>query len=215
MRIVRLEPPKGRWAHQRVTLEDGTKLQVRPDDVAALDVVEGDLVDESVLEVLRLRDAVTGARAFAARLLAIRPRSRHELLFRLEARHVPPAAVTELLAEFERDGLIDDARFARSWIDSRMAHRPSGAVRLRAELRRKGVDRHTIEDALKSRLGAGEEAAHALSVARALARRYRPLDHKTAYRRLAGALERRGFSTHVIVDTLAQVLGAPSDPVNA
>ncbi|MGH2349541.1 MAG: regulatory protein RecX, partial [bacterium] len=143
--------------------------------------------------------------------LAIRPRSRHEMLTRLQMRRVPVPAAGQILDELERDGLLDDARFARMWIDSRAAHRPSGAVRLRAELRGKGIDRRVIDDALKERLDPEGESTLALAVARALARRYQTADRKTAYRRLAGALERRGFSTHVIVSTLAQVLGTSPD----
>ncbi|HEY3247654.1 MAG TPA: regulatory protein RecX [bacterium] len=215
MRIVRLEPPKGRWGHQRLTLDDGTKLHVRPEDVTTLGLEDGGDVSEDLLLTLQLRDAVAGGKTFAHRLLTIRPRSRHEVLTRLQLRRVPSPAIAEILAELERDGLLDDARFARMWVDSRTAHRPSGAVRLRAELRRKGVDRRTIDEALSARLAPADESALALSVARAIARRYRTLDRQTATRRLAGALERRGFSTHVILETLAAVLGTPADSVNA
>ncbi len=214
MRIVRLEPPKGRWGHQRVTLDDGTKLRVRPEDVAALAVAEGDEVSEDQIRTLQARDATAGARTFAHRLLTIRPRSRYELLTRLQHRRIPVSAIDEIVTEFERDGLLDDARFARMWVDSRTAQRPKGAVALRAELRRKGVDRRTIDEVLKERLAPAEESTLALTVARAMARRYRALDRQTATRRLAGALERRGFSTHVIIETLAQVLGVAADAVD-
>jgi len=211
VRIARLDPPKGRWGDQRVTFADGTRLRVRPADLAALGLAAGDDVGDDALESLRLQDAIAGARAFAHRLLTIRPRSRHEMQTRLQMRRVPPSVTSHILDELERDGLLDDARFARLWIDGRVAHRPAGAVRLRAELRRKGVDRRVIDDAVKDRLDPEGEAALALAAARALARRYQNADRKTAYRRLAAALERRGFATHVIVSTLAQVLGIAPD----
>jgi regulatory protein len=211
VRIVRLDPPRGRWGYQRVVFADGTRLRVYPADLTALGLAEGDDAGEDALQSLRLQDMLAGARAFAHRLLAIRPRSRHELLTRLQMRRVPAPAVSEILDELERDGLLDDARFARLWIDSRVAYHPSGAVRLRAELRRKGVDRRVIDEVLKERLDPEGESTLALAVARTLVGRYRTADRKTAYRRLAGALERRGFSTHVIVSTLAQVLGTSPD----
>jgi regulatory protein len=211
VRIVRLDPPRGRWGDQRVTFADGTRLRVRSADIAALGLAEGDEVGDDALATLRLQDAIAGARVFAYRLLAIRPRSRHEMLTRLQMRRVPPSATGQLLDELERDGLLDDARFARLWIDGRVAHRPAGAVRLRAELRRKGIDRRVIDDAVNDRLDPEDEAALALAAARTLARRYQTADRKTAYRRLAAALERRGFSTHVIISTLAQILGTPPD----
>lgn len=211
MRIARLEPPRGRWSHQRVVFADGTRLRVNPAALAALGLAAGDEIDAETVQALRLQDTIAGARLYAQRLLAVRPRSRHELLTRLRLRRVPPAVCETILEELEHDGLLDDARFARLWLESRLAHRPSGAVRLRAELRQKGVDRAVIDGVIAARLQPADETALALRVARGLARRYRSADRKTAFRRLAGALERRGFSTAAIVQTLSHVLGTAPD----
>lgn len=211
MRIVRLDPPRGRWGHQRVVFDDGTRLRVDAAAVNRLGLAAGDEIDDASVRTLREQNTITDARLRAQRLLAVRPRSRRELLTRLRRHQVPPQICDAILDELQRDGLLDDARFARLWVDSRCAHRPSGAVRLRAELRQKGVDRAIIEAAIRERMPPADEAAAALSVARDLVHRYRSTDRKTAYRRLAGVLERRGFSTPVIVRSLNQVLGTPPD----
>lgn len=208
MRIVRLEPPRGRWGYQRVVFADGTRLRVGGDSPAVLGLAAGDEIDDATLDALRAQDTLAGARLAAQRLLAVRPRSRHELVTRLRLRRVPPEVIATIVDELEGEGLLDDARFARAWIDGRLAHRPSGAVRLRAELRQKGVDRAVIDDVIATRLIPADEAALAREVARALVGRYRSVDRKTAFRRLAGALARRGFSTSVISQTLAEVFGA-------
>lgn len=206
-----MDPPRGRWGHQRVVFDDGTRLRVDPAVVDTLGLAADVEIDDAAVQTLRRHNTIADARLRAQRLLAVRPRSRSELLTRLRRHQVPPDVCNAIADELERDGLLDDARFARIWVDSRLAHRPSGAVRLRAELRQKGVDRAVIDAAIAARLQPGDEAAAALSVAQGLVRRYRTADRKTAFRRLAGVLERRGFSTSVIVQTLTQVLGLPED----
>src|SRR5215212_4451817 len=55
----------------------------------------------------------------------------------LEARPRSIAEVRARLAELE---LLDDAAFARYWVENRQAYRPRGVGALRDELRRKGID---------------------------------------------------------------------------
>lgn len=154
-------------------------------------------------------DAAARGTEIAFRLLAVRLRSRNELADRLRRRGIPSETIEELLAELVRRGVIDDARFAGAWVRGRLTLQPSGAVRLRQELRRKGVSREIIDQAVSSALSErGEsELALALSVARNRAPRYRGLSHEAAYRRLGALLQRRGFPAGVIAKVLRSVVG--------
>ena len=77
---------------------------------------------------------------------------------------------------------------------------------LRRELQAKGVDRDQIDAALDA-VAFGDE----LTVARELARRRHvtiaELPYPVRYRRLAGALSRRGFGTEIVTQVLREVLG--------
>ena len=72
-------------------------------------------------------------------LLARREHSRLELERKLEARGLESGAVAQALDELECDGLLDDGRFAESFVAAR-ARKGQGPVRIRAELRERGVD---------------------------------------------------------------------------
>jgi len=112
--------------------------------------------------------------------------------------------VNELLAELSRRGLIDDTKFAQAWVRGRQALRPSGAVRLRYELTRKGVSREIIDRAIAAVME--EQGNSELELAQAVARvrgdRYRGLPREVAGRRLGTYLQRRGFSADVIAKVL-------------
>jgi len=130
------------------------------------------------------------------RLLAVRPRTRAELAGAMRRRGMPDAAATAVLARFAEVGLIDDAAFARAWVESRHHGRGLGRRALSAELERRGVASQDIGAAV-SALDPDEELATARRlVAKQLpASRGKPLPARM--RRLVGLLARRGYPAPV------------------
>jgi regulatory protein len=133
------------------------------------------------------------ARTILLDQLTGRSRSRRELADKLRQRRVPDEVATRLLDRFTEVGLIDDAAFARQWVESRQAGRGLARRALADELRRRGVDAEVVREAVDEVDAADEEAA-----ARALVRKKLPslrrVDRATATRRLAGMLGRKGYS---------------------
>ncbi|CAN5352703.1 recombination regulator RecX [soil metagenome] len=80
-------------------------------------------------------------------LLARREHSLVELRKKLLARGFEPSVVNVSLRSLESDGLVSDARFAESFVRSRIA-RGQGPVRIRLALRERGVPEDDIEDQL-------------------------------------------------------------------
>lgn len=123
-------------------------------------------------------------------------RSRKELSDKLASRDVPDDVATRLLDRFEEVGLVDDAAFARSWVDSRQRTRGLARKALAQELRRKGVDDELVREVLDEVDPADEEAAARELVRRKL-RSVAGLDEATATRRLVGMLARKGYSAQM------------------
>ncbi|GAB2753315.1 regulatory protein RecX [Nocardioides pakistanensis] len=118
-------------------------------------------------------------------------RSRAELATKLAKRRVPEHVAQRLLDRFEEVGLIDDAAFARLWVESRGPGRGLGRRALAQELRRKGIDDETARAALDQVEPDDEEEAARALVRRKL-RTLRNVDRATATRRLTGMLVRKG-----------------------
>ena len=85
-----------------------------------------------------LLDALTG-----------QARSRKELADKLAKQDVPDELATELLDRFTEVGLIDDAAYARQWVESRHRSRGLAPRALAQELRRKGVGDEETKAALE------------------------------------------------------------------
>ncbi len=135
----------------------------------------------------------------------MRARSRKELAQDLARRDVPADAAAQVLDRFTEVGLVDDAAFAAEWVESRGGR--SGAVRLRQELRQKGIADELISEAIEARDdGADLEAARALA-AKKIATMGR-LEPAVKERRLSAQLARRGFSSAVIRRVMHEALNA-------
>ena len=132
----------------------------------------------------------------AYRLLTVRARTRHEIAAALDGLGLKPSICREIVEELEELGLIDDERFAREYIQTRMDVKQLGPHRLRYLLSKLGVKMPVIEAALAELFDdeVQEELAWRL-VDRKLARQN--LDEK-AVRRLRGLLQRKGFDYEVV-----------------
>lgn len=89
--------------------------------------------------------------AAGARFLEARPRSADEVRRRLREAGYRPDLVEGTVVRLTELGYLDDAAFARAWVESRDRARPRGARALRDELRRLGVAAADIEAALAAR----------------------------------------------------------------
>lgn len=146
--------------------------------------------------------------------LADRSRSRAELAEALAKKHVPSGVAESLLDRFERAGLVDDAAFARDWVEGRQRARGLASSVLRMELRRKGVEEELIDAALVD-VDPDEErqAAHRL-VQRKL-RSVQGLDPSVQVRRLTGMLARKGYAPQVAFDVVREELEAETVPLES
>jgi regulatory protein len=114
-----------------------------------------------------------------------------------------------VVADLTSRGYLDDAAFARRWVETR-APRGYGVGRLRAELRARGVAPPLIEAALGTlEPGADRERA------RALARRRLPALRRAhpgrAARRLSDYLLRRGYPARMVAGVVREVFGDALD----
>lgn len=150
-------------------------------------------------------DAESVARTIALRKLTTRAYTRHELDQALQAKNVPASVREAVLDRLHEVGLIDDAAFAMDWVTSRQRRRHQSRRALSRELEAKGVERSDIARALDS-----VDPAAEFTSARDVVERKRVavsgLARDVQYRRLAGALSRRGFDAAVIARVLADVL---------
>jgi len=133
------------------------------------------------------------ARQICLRLLTAAPRTRAQLATALSRRGVPQDAAEAVLARFTEVRLIDDAMFARAWVDSRHHSRGLAGRALGAELRQRGVGQDDIRAAL-SELDPDRELATARELIERRLAGTAGMATPARMRRLVGVLARKGYS---------------------
>jgi len=126
-------------------------------------------------------------------LLRQRPRSVYEIRNRLKLKGYAGSLIEDIVASLERAGELDDERFARLWVESRMHMNPAGDVVLKHELKRNGVSDKIIDAVLIEKAEKYDEYEVALDMARDRFERFKKLDRQKAMKRVYDFLLRRGF----------------------
>ena len=96
----------------------------------------GEYLDDDAIARLQTQDERQKAYDRALRFLSFRPRSQAEVRRNLLAAGLDAELVEATLARLAAQGYLDDAEFARFWVENRQQFRPKGSVALRGELRR-------------------------------------------------------------------------------
>ena len=146
------------------------------------------------------------AKNSAFRLLRARPRSERELSERLSQKGYDEGLIASVVEDLKKRLLLDDRKFARFWVDSRMHMNPVGDVVLRHELKEKGVRDEFVEEALAQRESGRDELATARAMAVERFARLKKVDRRKATKRLYDFLMRRGFKYDVVRAVIEEVI---------
>jgi regulatory protein len=208
-RVTALRPTKRDPDRIAVDLNGSFAFALPATLVADERIDVGEMLDGDRVSSLLAADEASRATEAALVFLGYRPRSEKEVRDRLRRGGYEQDAIEHAIARLHEWRYLDDADFARRWVENRTAHRPRGKRLLQQELRHKGIDgeiaRDAIDDAELDETGAAE----------ALARRRLPSyagDEPAAIRRRLGAyLARRGYGYDVIRVALDRALGEADD----
>ena len=130
---------------------------------------------------------------------------------------VPAEAADAILARFTDVGLVDDAAFARAWVESRHYSRGLSRRSLSAELRRHGVQNEEIRAAVDE-LDPEQEVATARQLVERKLASTRGRPPETRARQAAGMLARKGYPPGLAFRLIREALqreGAELDEMDA
>jgi regulatory protein len=140
----------------------------------------------------------------AGRFLEARARSVVEVRRRLRSAGYQAELIEGAIARLTELGMLDDATFARAWVESRDRARPRGERALRQELSVKGIDRAVLDEVLANRradqpsdAGDVDEAAAERLLARNARTLERVADPRARRQRAYAFLARNGFDPGV------------------
>jgi regulatory protein len=214
-RITALEPDPRRPEAVRVEIE-GIRFGAVPRELIATErLAVGREIDPGLQDRLGAAADVEAAYHTALRALEIRSFARGDLARRLLRKGHPRPAVEAALERIHRLGLLDDAAYARNYVQTRAA-KGRGPSRLTRDLLSMGVERSLIDRALDAEWPEGSDrSAVPLALARKRAGQLGGLPRQTRRRRVVAYLARRGFVGREISDMVEKVVGSRESGVNS
>ncbi len=174
--------------------------------IAAHGLRVGQSLSDVEIASLKAQDEVERAKNKAIQLIANRPRSSAEIRRHLIKKGYDETVADEVVTRLTRVHLLDDAEFARYWVDQRETFKPRSQIALRQELMQKGVERSVIDAALEE----VDEDAAARRLANKQAHRWEHLPEDEFRQKLMRYLQRRGFSYSIIKTTTEETWDAIS-----
>lgn len=138
----------------------------------------------------------------ALRFIGYRPRTTAEIVSRLAEKGFAEIVIQETIERLRTNGLLDDATFARTWVENQSTFRPRGQRALAFELRRKGVTDEVIAQALEETPGE-EELAYKAGTRQA--HKLVNLERNDFRMKLSAFLARRGFSYGTIAPVVSRI----------
>jgi regulatory protein len=205
-RITALEPDPRRTGTVRIEIDEERFGSV-PNEIAAAEALASGLAVSAELRE-RLTKAADEEAAYRTVLRSLERRgfARFDLGRRLRRKGHPNHAVESALEHAASLGLLDDAAFARNYVQTRTA-RGRGPSRLVTDLLAMGVERPLIDRAVAAEWGDGSDRAQVpKALAEARAARLSGLPAPVKRRRLLAFLARRGFTGREVTEMVGKVL---------
>lgn len=145
--------------------------------------------------------------ATALRFLGYRSRSEKEIRDNLTKKKAPSEVVETVISKLKAQKFVNDEKFAKAWIESRLRFKPRAIRLIKIELKQKGIDSEIIEKVLgNTETKIVSEVESAKKLVEKKIEKYKELPRQEIYQKLGGFLARRGFDWDTIKESIDDIL---------
>jgi len=208
--VTAIEPDPRKPGVMRVHVDGQPYCAVPAASIGRAAVAVGTELSQERLDLLEGLADEEGAFRTLLRALERRSYARRDLGRRLVRKGHRQEAVEAALERAASLGLLDDAAYARNYVETRSA-RGRGPGRLLRDLLGMGVERHLIEAAIAEQWPPDvDRSAMPRALAAKRARQLGELPREAKRRRLTAYLARRGFTGSDVREAIQEALAIPS-----
>ena len=149
-------------------------------------------------------DPYSIANTIALNALVARGKSKGELLAHLKKRGVEDDVAQATIFRLQENGLVNDEEFAKAWTQSRHTSKKLSKRIIAGELRTRGVDQSSIDQALDE-IDDESEYRTAFSLGMKKYNTMSRLEPEVQIRRIQSLLQRKGFSFPTIARVIREL----------
>lgn len=162
----------------------------------------GQVISQEKMKEMLSADEMEKAFQSAVHLLSFRSRSENEIRLNLKKKEFSQFTIEATIKKLKGAGLVNDADFARQWVEARANLKPRSRWLMEYELRQKKVPDDQIHQAFEI---IPDDSTLALQAARKKMHQFSHLEKDVFRKKITSFLMRRGFQYDVIRQTLDQV----------
>ena len=208
--ITKIKRLHGKRAQYSVYLDGSIALELSDWTIGKFGIRTGDELDEQTVDKLKSVEAESRAKNIAINYLSYRPRSSKEIIFHLTKKGFEHECAENVMRHLQSMKMIDDDRFARTFVRDRMKRKPTGQVLLRQQLVAKGIPSVMADEILAELISPQSQQASALQAAKRKIQLTqhvtKKIDAEKRKKRILDFLLRRGFSYEIALKTIRTTL---------
>ncbi len=201
MKITKISPQKD---SSRINLYvDGEFYLGLPSEAIIEFKLKKDMeLDHETAQRLQCYDELQRTKSSAYKYLSYRQRTVSEMMDYLARKGFEQQSISNVIELLKESGFLNDESFARAYVDDKTRLNDLGAYRLKAELRKKGID----EDLIKETLSDLEpDIEHLVELVQKKYSNSLTGDENSTMRKAAGFLQRKGYGYDVIKKVLEKL----------
>jgi len=152
-----------------------------------------------------MSEEIEKAKSSAFKLLSCRMRSCKEISDKLKGKGFSQDTITAVIRDLKRIDYLDDYKFTKEFVESRLIHNPKGKKLLRYELLKKGIEESIIDELLREQMPKDREENIAKTLAEKIWQRKNNVEINKRKAQVYNYLLRRGFNASYIVKILEEL----------
>lgn len=185
-------------------LSDGSSYTIDETSLVTYCLRKDMVITAELSSVLAECQVLSSARKLANRFLQLKPRTIKEVNDYLKKHSIASRSRSLIIEELITKGYLDDAQYAKDWVEYKVRVNGLGSKRLFHELQQKGVESSCIEKAL-AQLSFHQEVACAKEHAEKRFMRMSNDSWDKVSRKISAYLMRKGYSVEVIYKAIANL----------
>ncbi len=157
-----------------------------------------DSITQEKIEELRKFDEYIFAKKLAYDFLSYRNRSTSEIKKKLVSKKISDRTIDEVVKHLEEIKLLDDAKFAKEFLQAKVNKKAYGRRVIQQKLVQKGVDRKVAEALIQDEMNEDEQLQTAGDILKKYLSKNKSLEKIKLKQKAYALLLRRGFDYEVI-----------------
>jgi regulatory protein len=208
--ITKIQRIRGNRSRYSVQLDGSPALELSDWTIGRFALRTGDDLDQRKIDMIKSAEAEICAKNIAINYLSYRPRSTKEITDHLIKKGFEQECAEGVAKHLHSLNMIDDRKFAYSFIRDRLKRKPTGIALLRKQLLSKGIVPSTTDAVLAELVSSQSQQQSALLAAKrkiqVTQRSKKNIDSEKRKKRVLDFLLRRGFTYEVALKTIRTTL---------